>query len=170
MKRREAGGTLPARMEHGRIVEHQHDPYKRRAKMKQPAVCSECGAVYQEGRWHWLSYPAPAGAERTICQACHRIKDRYPAGWITLTGNFVDAHRDEIIGLARHSEQREKLEHPLHRIMDIKAEGDGLTITTTDIHLPRRIVHALRDAYRGELDFHYDKESYSMRANWVRND
>ena len=49
MKRREAGGTLPARMEHGRIVEHQHDPYKRRAKMKQPAICSEQD-IDSEGR------------------------------------------------------------------------------------------------------------------------
>lgn len=170
MKRKEAGGTIPSRMEHGRIAEHQHDPYKSRSKLKEPAVCSECGAVYQKGRWHWLSSQPPADAERTVCQACHRIQDRYPAGWVTLSGNFIATHRDEIINLARHKEEEEKLDHPLNRIMEIKAEGDEVVITTTDIHLPHRIVHALHDAYRGELELHYDKEAYSVRAKWARND
>lgn len=170
MKRKEAGGRLPPRMEHGRIVEHQHDPYKRRAKLPEPTVCSDCGALHQKGRWRWPSYPPPADAYRERCQACHRIADKYPAGWITLGGKFLETHKDEIVRLARHHEEKEKAEHPLHRIMDIHPDAGGLVITTTDIHLPRRIVHALRDAYHGELDFHYEKESYAIRARWTRDD
>ena len=51
--------------------------------------------------------------------------------------------------------------------MDIKEEGGGIVITTTDIHLPRRIGEALHHAYHGDLDFHYIKESYLIRVRWT---
>jgi hypothetical protein len=41
-------------------------------------------------------------------------------------------------------------------------------ITTTDIHLPRRIGEALHRAYEGDLDFHYEEEAYSIRVTWRR--
>lgn len=153
-----------------RIAEHVHDPYKTRLKLSEPTVCPECGAVYHEGRWRWLSYAPPADAHRETCQACHRIRDEYPAGWVVLSGNFVAAHREEIVRLVRHQETQEKAEHPLHRIMGIGADNGGLLITTTDIHLPRRIGEALRHAYHGELEFHYDREAYSLRVHWTRDD
>ena len=39
-------------------------------------------------------------------------------------------------------------------------------ITTTDIHLPRRIGQALHSAYKGSLDVHYDEEGYFIRVHW----
>jgi RecG-like helicase len=63
----------------------------------------------------------------------------------------------------------EKAEHPLHRIMDIQETNDGFVVTTTDIHLPRRIGEALHRAYHGTLDFHYDDEAYLLRVNWTRD-
>jgi hypothetical protein len=30
-------------------------------------------------------------------------------------------------------------------------------VTTTDIHLPRRVGHALEHAYKGKLDVHYSE-------------
>jgi hypothetical protein len=102
--------------------------------------------------------PAASRAHQELCQACHRIIDRYQAGEITIAGGFVAARKDEIIHLARHQEKLEKAEHPLHRIMTIDEENGALVVRTTDIHLPRRIGEALRHAYHGELDFHYDEE------------
>src|SRR5690349_4580543 len=31
--------------------ERVHDPYKARHKIAEPSVCSQCGAVFHEGRW-----------------------------------------------------------------------------------------------------------------------
>lgn len=141
------------------------DPYKRVAKLEEPAVCSQCGAVYANGRWQWTT--APAGATRTLCQACHRVNDRYPAGVVTLRGRAVSEHRDEIVSLARHQETAEKREHPLNRIMKIESEAaDRLVITTTDIHLPRRIGEAVERAFHGELDIHFDEQGYFVRVDW----
>ena len=72
--------------------------------------------------------------------------------------------------LMHRQEELEKGEHPLHRIMDIRDEEDGLVITTTDIHLPRRLGEAVHHAYHGALDFHYEEEEYRLRVNWSRDE
>lgn len=148
------------------LREHVHDSYKTRLKLPEPSVCPDCGAVYHAGRWQWSQVPTDAQEER--CQACHRLHDKYPAGELTLAGGFVKAHHDEIVGLARNTERVENEEHPLHRIMDIEDQDGKIFITTTDIHLPRRIGEALHDAFEGDLDFNYIEESYFIRVNWTR--
>jgi hypothetical protein len=111
----------------------------------------------------------PDGAHEELCEACHRISDRYAAGELTIASAFLARHKDEILHLARHQEGREKAEHPLHRIIDIEEQDDAIVVRTTDIHLPRRIGEALRHAYRGELEFHYEEESYFIRIRWTRD-
>jgi hypothetical protein len=150
------------------IREHVHDPYKTRLKLTEPTVCPQCGAVYHEGRWHWAERPDPA--QEALCQACRRSNDGYPAGILTLSGTFLGEHRTEVLGLARHQEELEKGEHPLHRIMSIDEQGKVIVINTTDIHLPRRIGAALYSAYEGELDFHYNEESYLILVGWKRDE
>jgi len=142
------------------------DPYQLREKLVEPSVCRDCGAVYQQGRWQWTA--APENAHHARCAACRRIKEDLPAGYVSLGGAFVQSHRDEILSLARHLETREKSEHPLQRIMAITDQDDGLLITTTDVHLASGIGRALQSAYKGELDFHYNKDEYLLRMEWRR--
>lgn len=141
-----------------------------RKKPKEPAVCPECSVTFRDGRWKWPDLPVPEDAHRHLCPACQRRRDDYPAGWLTLSGSFVRAHKDEIVRLARHQEELERGEHPLHRIMDVRDDGDDLVVTTTDIHLPRRIGEAIHHAYQGALDFHYADEDYFLRVFWKRDD
>jgi hypothetical protein len=67
-----------------------------------------------------------------------------------------------------NTEKAEKNEHPLSRIMSIETKPEGLVISTTDTHLPRRIGEALKHAYRGELELHYDKDEDFVRVTWTR--
>jgi len=144
------------------------DPYKLRRKLHEPTRCPACGAVYHEGRWQWMKRP-PDNAHEELCQACHRINDKYPAGIVTLKGPVVKEHEEEILNLARNIEQAEKQEHPLNRIMVIDKEApDTLVITTTDIHLPRRIGTAIHHAFHGDLKLHFDEDNYFMRVDWTR--
>lgn len=123
---------------HDRLIhEHVHDPYKTRLKLVDPTVCPQCGAVYERGHWYWGRRPKDAHEE--LCQACHRINDGFPAGEIILSGGFLAENKEEILRLAGHQEELEKAEHPLHRIMAIEDQNGQVVITTTDIHLPRRI-------------------------------
>lgn len=148
-------------------LDHIVDPYKRAEKLHEPTACPQCGAVYSKGRWQWL--PVPDGAEKTLCQACHRTNDGYPAGIVTLSGRQVALHREEMISLARHQESAERADHPMNRIIGIEGDGDEVAITTTDIHLPRRIARAMSRAFHGEADEHFDENGYFVRVNWHRD-
>ncbi|MDE3021468.1 MAG: ATPase [Pseudomonadota bacterium] len=150
----------------GIFQEREHDSYKASDKPLEPTVCSHCGALFHAGRWQWGR--APENAHRSICPACHRIQDHYPAGFISLKGSFFQSHRDEVMHLIRNHEKHEKQEHPLKRIMDVEENEGKSLITTTDIHLARGIGEALHHAYQGTLEFHYNPEQNLLRVNWAR--
>lgn len=160
--------TQPPERQDRLLRERVHDTYKLRGQPKGPARCPDCGAVYHRGRWSWTA-EAPRAAAATRCSACQRIADDYPAGELTLTGSFANAHRQEILNLVRNIEKTENGEHPMNRIMRIREDDDGLLITTTDIHLPKRIGRALQRAWEGELDIHFDEAGYYTRISWQRN-
>jgi hypothetical protein len=122
--------------------------------------------VFRKGRWTQAARPADAHEHR--CPACSRIRDRFPAGSITISGPFAGSHRAEVLGLARNEERAERGEHPLARIMAVEEHPDQVVITTTDLHLPRRIGEALRRAYDGELTIDQEKQSYLVRVTWTR--
>lgn len=150
-----------------RILQSQEaDAYGLRGKLPDPTACSTCGALYRAGRWTWGA--APMDAHRTVCPACRRIADDYPAGIVTLTGPFVAGHRAEIEGLVRNVEEREKAEHALKRVIAIRPEGDGLVVTTTDARLARGIGEAVHHAYQGELDYVFTEAENVLRVSWSR--
>lgn len=145
--------------------EKVHDAYKAKGKPHEPSVCPQCNAVFKQGRWQWLA--VPEGAHRDTCPACLRIHDHFPAGYLTLEGEFFAGHHDEIMNLVHNHEKRERSEHPLQRIID-EMEKDGATlVTTTDIHLARGIGEALHHAYQGELNYHYNPEQNLLRVTWT---
>jgi NMD protein affecting ribosome stability and mRNA decay len=148
------------------IQERVHDPYKTRSKLPEPTVCPECQAVFTQGRWSWTEVPAEAN--QTLCPACQRIRDRVPAGFLSLSGEFFQNHREEILNLIRNKEQSEKAQHPLKRIMNIEEQEQETVITFTEIHLPRGIGEALQRAYEGELDYQYAEQTSILRVRWHR--
>lgn len=148
------------------VQEYQHDTYKLRGKLKEPTVCTECGALFHRGRWTWGN--APADADEIICPACMRIRDKYPKGIVTVKGSFKDEQHAQVIGLVKNTEELEKKEHPLSRTMSIESTTDGLVISTTDTHLPRRIGEALKHAYHGELELQYEKGEDFVRVTWTK--
>ncbi|MCX7184706.1 MAG: BCAM0308 family protein [Nitrosospira sp.] len=149
----------------GIFQERVHDAYKTKGKLPEPTVCPQCGAVFHEGRWQWRS--APADAHQQTCPACHRLHDHYPAGFVTLQGEFFRTHRDEIMQLVHNQEKHARAEHPLKRIMAVEEKEGATLVTTTDIHLARGIGEALHHAYQGELQYHYNPEENLLRVSWT---
>jgi hypothetical protein len=163
------GRTRHVNMGNPRLQEEIHDPYRSSTKVRTPRRCPDCGATYVRGRWRWqgLTPPAPA---TLVCPACRRTHDHYPAGEVIIGGSFAAAHAEEIVHLVRNVAAAENREHPLHRVMDVRRSGATIEVKTTDVHLPRRIGHALEDAWQGELKTHYDEQGYYARVTWERND
>lgn len=148
------------------IQEERHDTYREKQKWPEPTICSECNAVFIEGRWTW-NEPAD-NANAIVCPACQRIKDGFPAGYLEIKGGFFGSHQEEMLNLIHNTEALEKGERPMERLMAITTEEDQTLITTTGIHLARRLGEALKRAYQGDLDFVYGDGEKIIRMTWVR--
>lgn len=149
------------------IKRERHDVYKEKGKLTEGTVCTSCGVVFANGRWVW-DYEGETTRE-TICPACRRIKDRYPAGFIKLRGEFFQANRDEIINLVRNQEELQKQAHPMQRIIRIiESRNQTTLIETTGVHIARRIGDAIARAYQGEYSFQYADNYNRIRILWER--
>lgn len=153
-----------------RRVESTHhppdDPYRATRKPPEPTRCPECNASFMDGRWSWQ--PAPPDSNEQLCPACQRIQDEFPAGYVVIKGEYLKDHRDEIIQVIHGKEKREKVEHPLQRIMSIDNVASGMQVSTTDSHLARGIGEALHDALSGDLKIRYSKDENLVRVTWKR--
>ena len=153
------------RATHQILEELVHDSYKSKSKLS-PSHCEECGAVYRRGRWRWGQ--AARSSRATVCPACRRTRDGMPAGYVSLAGEYFRTHRDEVLARVRNCESAEKREHPLERVMAVRANGAGALVTTTDAHLARRIGEALRKSFKGAIEFHYNRADNLLRVDWRR--
>ncbi|HAB54577.1 MAG: ATPase [Ignavibacteria bacterium RIFOXYB2_FULL_35_12] len=148
------------------IRDRRKDAYVDQIILKDPAVCSKCNAVYTNGRWTWKT--TEQVTTKTTCPACRRISDNYPAGNIEIKGNFFHLHSVDILNLVNNIERLEKTERPLERIISITESKVKTIITTTGIHIARRIGEALSRSYQGNFNFQYADGDKSIRVFWER--
>lgn len=148
------------------IQEKRHDTYRERGKWPDPTVCGECGSLFQDGRWSWNK--ATKEANKVVCPACQRIVDNCPAGYVEIRGTFFKGHREELLNLIRREEKFENGEHPMERIISIVDEVGHTLVTTTGVHIARRIGKALSRACQGGLSIQYGDDEKSIRVYWSR--
>jgi NMD protein affecting ribosome stability and mRNA decay len=148
------------------IKEKCHDVYRNKEKWPEPTLCGGCGALFVNGRWTWKEVPTEV--HKATCPACRRIADRFPAGTLEIKGEFFIAHRDEIVNLIHNIEKQQKGEHPMERIMEISNGQGKAVVTTTGVHLARRIGEALSRSYKGDFSFQYGDGEKTLRASWER--
>jgi len=146
----------------------RNDVYTDTKKLPEPAVCIKCNSVFSNGRWAWTEMKNGNKIYKTICPACKRIADKYPAGIIKLNGPFLSKHFTEIKNLLYNVEKLEKNERPLERIISVEKTSGETVITTTGIHIARRIGEALFQAYSGDYSFKYGDDEKSIRVSWAR--
>ena len=150
------------------LKQPRSDVYRSDRKLSDPTLCKVCGAVFTAGRWQWLD-ALPEAADETRCPACQRIHDRLPAGFLTLSGEFFETHREEIMHLVHHHVERQRLQHPLQRIIETRAlEAGGIEISFTEYHLPKGVGEAVRHAYQGELQITFAEAEGQERVSWQR--
>ena len=157
----------PARRE-GLEEGHQADPYRLNRKFAEPSACPDCQASYHQGHWSWQA-PVP-GAGQYLCPACARIRDRVPAGELTLSGVFVAENYDQLLALIDHTEGHIRAEHPLERLMAIATDEQHhqAVLTFTGSHGTHGVAEAIRHAFGGELEAVYPEGSTPLRIHWRR--
>jgi hypothetical protein len=123
------------------------DAYRLRAKTY-PSICTHCGATEWRGRWRW-DEPVPDLAP-VLCPACERIRDGVPAHVLELTG-ALPRWWDEVKGMMRNIEHQEERDHPLERVMSVDIGDDRVVVSTTGLHVARRIVASFVRRWRHAL-------------------
>jgi len=149
------------------------DPYLLKMGNSETTVCKRCHAIYYNKRWYLDEelYKRKASLKDTVrilCPACLKIKDRFPGGVVTLTGDFLHEHKEEIMNLIRNEEERARGFNPLERIMEVTKKNKGMEITTTNEKLAQRIARSLERAYQGSVEYKWSSGTKLLRAEWER--
>jgi len=155
------------------IQEKIHDPYYEGRKYPDGVICSHCQATYKEGRWVWPTEEEKKrgiGGEGTLCPACRRIRDKYPAGVVILSGDYLKEHKEEIVNLANNIIDEESQRSPLKRFINMEEENGKLVLYFTDDHLARRVGEAVGRAHKGELEIKYSEGAKFASISWRRED
>jgi hypothetical protein len=68
------------------------------------AVCEGCQAVYRNKRWYVGPEIVKAGivTVKVVCPACLKIRDNFPGGIVTLSGDYVLPHKMELLKLVKN--------------------------------------------------------------------
>ncbi len=154
-------------------VGRTEDPYQPAAG-QEASLCSACGALYQNKRWFFDEKLAQklAGTDKVkevTCPTCRKIKDRYAEGILTLKGDFLKEHKDEIVTLLKNEAERVAGRSVADRIITLTEEGkDCLVVETTTEKLAQHLGRAVYRAYKGELDFRWSEMNKFVRVYWSR--
>jgi NMD protein affecting ribosome stability and mRNA decay len=149
------------------------DPYMT-AEGQEASVCTTCKAVYQNKRWFFDDklFGKLAGTDKArevTCPTCRKIKDRYPEGVLTLSGEFFEQHKDEILTLLKNAAARVSGRSVADRIITMTEEsGDRLVVETTTEKLAQHLGRAVYKAYKGDLDFRWSEMNKFVRVYWQR--
>jgi len=148
------------------------DPYLTDAALPGIQICQECHAVYRQRSWtlDQKSYEAARQEEHqlTTCPACLKIDQKYAEGVVTLSGDYLWAHEEQIRNLIRNEEQKALKNNPLERIIRQERDGDNLVLETTDIKLAEHLGRAIHKAHQGELHLSWDGSPATCRVSWQR--
>jgi NMD protein affecting ribosome stability and mRNA decay len=141
---------------------------------QEAAVCQVCHALYQGKRWFYdeklINRLAGTPKLREVtCPTCRQIEDHYPEGILTLSGEFLTQHRDEIVRLLEKEAARVSKRTVQDRVIQMKGEGkDKLVVETTTEKLAQHLGRAVYRAYKGDLSFRWAEMNKFVRVYWSR--
>jgi hypothetical protein len=150
------------------------DSYLPRGASRKISVCEGCRAVYMNKRWYAegdvdeMALKNPEAA-KIVCPACHKMRDNFPGGIITLKGGFVMPHKKDLLKLIKNEEERARGLNPLERVMSVKENGYGsLIILTTNEKLAQRLGRAVKKAFHGDVVYRWSHDNKLARVDWER--
>ena len=140
---------------------------------QEAALCTQCHALYRGKRWSFdaLLYERLAGTDKVrevLCPTCRKIKDHFPEGILTLSGEFFAQHREEIVRLLEKEAGRVAQRSVADRIIRIIPEDDKLVVETTTEKMAQHLGRAVYKAYKGDLHFRWGEVERFVRVYWSR--
>ncbi len=149
------------------------DPYLLKGAGRKVSVCEGCRAIYMNKRWYSRgpAYDIAVKKENVtvVCPACLKIRDNFPGGIVTLKGDYVLAHKMDLMKLVKNEEEKARGLNPLERVMSVKENGYGsIVISTTNERLAQRLGRAIRKAFQGEVTYNWSHDNKLARVEWER--
>ncbi len=154
-----------------KAIDTEKDPYLLKMEPEEMAMCTDCSAVYQHKRWRLPTEEELEKKEsyaKVVCPACQKIRDKFAGGYVTLRGEFLKDHKEEILNLIRNKEERARYTNPLERIIEINESGDTIEITTTTDKFAQRIGRVLHKAFSGKVEYKWSDDVKIARVTWTR--
>jgi NMD protein affecting ribosome stability and mRNA decay len=160
--------------EKGKKFGKEDDPYLPAGGRHEMAICTTCKAIYKNKRWLYDEdlyrehFPKET-TNRVTCPGCQKVQDHYYEGVLTLEGEFLTRHKDEIVTLINREAEKVSQKNPLDRVIQMVPEGnDRLIVETTTEKLAQRLGKAVYRAYKGSLDFRWSHMNKFVRVYWSR--
>lgn len=150
-----------------------NDPYVPESGMKEPSLCQKCHAVYRHKRWQ-LEPEAVAGMQNdpevqwVTCPACQKTAEHYAEGFVTLRGDYLWQHEDEIRNILNNEAERVVAKNPVSRIMQMETVGESVVIETTEQKLAEHLGRTLSRAHKGDLQVSWSGSPRICRVIWER--
>ncbi len=153
-----------------KAIDTEKDSYLSKAVSGGSGVCVKCSAIYKNKRWALPKEGSAVDAtlKKLTCPACQKIKDGFAGGYVTLKGDFLKEHRDEIMNLVKNKEARAMNNNPLERIIDIKNVGDSIEITTTTDKFAQMLGRIIHKAFSGTIEYKWSDDVKIARVLWQR--
>ena len=150
-------------------------PYATENGLKEPVLCQGCQAIYHNKRWildprQAEVLQADPGVTWVTCPACLKVAGHDPEGIITLRGDYLWEHEQEIRNLLSNEAKRVLAKNPISRIIQMEKTADGLVIETTEQKLAEHLGRILTRAHSGELNMSWSGVPRICRVVWERSD
>jgi len=157
-----------------KAIDTENDPYLLKGTPRGRAVCTGCACVYDDKHWALATKEESALKAESedfasvLCPACLRIKDGFPGGYVTLKGDYLREHKDEVFGLVRNKEKIARSSNPLERIMAIKVGEEVIEITTTTDKFAQMLGKEIHKAFSAEVDYKWSDDVKVARVTLTR--
>ena len=116
-------------------------------------ICGECRAVYHKKAWHHSLEKLKMKDDRDyplsfqMCPACKMIRDHQFEGEIKVIGYPAEIKK-ELTNLIRNFCKRAYERDPMDRLIEIKEDGNNLTVTTTENQLAQKLAKKIREIFK----------------------
>lgn len=137
-------------------------------------ICSRCMAVFDGHKWFYDEgeherLARTRRAETTLCPGHERIEKKRIDGVVTLKGDFLKDHYNEALNLINNVADKQLHRNVAARVFNMKQNGDGITVETTEKSLAERIGKEFEKAFNGELVIQWLQDAEFVRVNWQRD-
>jgi NMD protein affecting ribosome stability and mRNA decay len=102
------------------------------------------------------------------CPACLKRVEHYPEGIVTLRGDYLWRHEEEIRHILNKEAERVMAKNPVARVITMEKRGESLLIETTEQKLAEHLGRTLNRAHHGDLQVDWSGQPKVCRVNWER--